>query len=275
VEKPSAAKILGAMGKAYLVQKAHDSVRPLVQEAVRRHPGLRPETIEKQLVVEVAAGLPGVIRSYFPENDNLNSFAGILIREILQELKVTAEDHESTADAYSRIPGATIAAAQGASKHNRWLGFFSRVRAGEVDGLGGDDVVRFLGFLGILSEDELDRIKKVGDDDEMIGLISSRSSEELRSAILLTKGPDLLTVTERQVGAATKKLAAGVVDAWDRMGKWAVEDGKRANARMAARKAKRAIEREAKQRALALSPPPPPKKMLSARLWSLFKGGDF
>jgi hypothetical protein len=272
MEKPSVAEILRAMGKAYLVQKAHDSVRPLVQEAVRRHPGLRPETIEKQLVVEVAAALPGVIRSYFPGSEKLNYFAGILIREILQELKVTAEDHESTGGAYGRVPG--VAGAQGAGRHNRLLGFIGRVRAGDVDGLGAHDVVRFLGFMRSLSEDELDRIKRVGDDDELIGLVSSRSFEELRNAILLTKGQDLLTVAERQVGARTKKLAAGVVDAWNRMGKWAEEDAARARTRTKALKERRAIEREEKQRALALSPPPP-KKMLSARLWSLFKGGDF
>lgn len=87
MNKPTAGSILTSMGAAYLTQWAHDRVRPLVRVAIDQYPGLEPDTLSKKILVNVAAGLPGAIKEFFPDKDQLHYFSSILIQEVILELK--------------------------------------------------------------------------------------------------------------------------------------------------------------------------------------------
>jgi pentatricopeptide repeat protein len=178
------------MFKAYATQKLHDSVRTIVRATVERYPGILPDTLQKRLVYEVSAGLPGAIKSLFPDKENLNFFSGMLIREIIQEMN--AATHEGS---IQKERPCTIVCTEPANELdlqmcNDMIGFLCSVIGGHVECCKPEDAFRMFSLMKQLSKAELERLSQYRDEYEMIAFVCHATNlEDIRKLMLTRPSP--------------------------------------------------------------------------------------
>lgn len=72
-------------------QKGFEQIRPIVKGLVKLVPSLAIDTPMEKIVAEAMSALPGVVKSFFPNQEMLTGFIADVTREVIQELKSASE----------------------------------------------------------------------------------------------------------------------------------------------------------------------------------------